>query len=302
MSSPIFDHVPGMKRATPLASVRVEDMTKARFFGDYVGKSRPAVIKGAVAHWPARRKWRELDYLKTRSGHHAVYYYPHENFTSLRRQAEGEIMLPLSEVLDRLRAPETETGFCCTATPVEVMGDLPGFSFLDKVQPAFFYPHIRYFLFRNAGTTWHYHPFDETLMCQVIGTKHVGLASLDNPHHLALRDRFFREDYYEDPSVFASSAIDSVNWFAATVEEGDALYIPPLWWHGVVPATAEFGITAAVPWSSPGNVVADSIRKMAAGEADIIGKDTAVHRKELFQMARMMGLEKELAFAWERGN
>jgi hypothetical protein len=302
MPSPTFDHVPGMKRARKLPEVGAAGLTQASFFANFVTQSRPVLIKDAVAHWPARVKWRDPDYLKRQSGHHPIYYYPHENYASLRRQARDEVMLPLAEALDRLRAPETEIGFCCTATPVEVMGDLPGFNFVEKVQPAFFYPNIRYFLFRNAGTTWHYHPFDETLMCQVIGAKEVGLVSLDNPHHLQLRDIFFREDYYEDPSVFVSLADGEIDWFMTRVEEGDALYIPPLWWHGVVPVTREFGITAAVPWSSPPPVVAQDIRKMAAGRADIIGRDTAVHRKELFQLAEMMGLQKELALAWERGN
>ncbi|HWC62225.1 MAG TPA: cupin-like domain-containing protein, partial [Rhizomicrobium sp.] len=198
MSSPIFDHVPGMKRAAPLASVQAAELTRERFFTDYMAQSRPVLIKGAVAHWPARTKWREPDYLKSRSGHHQVYYYPHENYSSQARQLRDQVMIPLGKALERLRAPETRIGFCGTATPVEVMDDLPGFSFLDKVPPAFFYPHIRYFLYRNAGTTWHYHPFDETLMCQVIGAKQVGLVGLDNPHHRTLRDIFFREDYYED--------------------------------------------------------------------------------------------------------
>jgi hypothetical protein len=302
MPSPTFDHVPGMKHAAPIAQRRAEELNQASFMAEYVSRSQPCLIKGAVSHWPARQKWRDLAYMKSRSGHHQVYYYPHENYASLVRQAEDETLMTLGDALDRLTAPDTRIGFVGTATPVEVMADISGFNFLEKVPPAFFYPYIRYFLFRNAGTTWHYHPFDETLMCQVVGAKKVGLLSLDNPHHIAVRDIFFREDYYNDPSCFEAFGNAGLNWFSATVEEGDALYIPPLWWHGVVPVEDAFGVTAAVPWSSPGNVIASGILKMAAGKADIIGKSSAVHVPQLMALAKHLGLEKELAVAWERGN
>jgi hypothetical protein len=49
-------------------------------------------------------------------------------------------------------------------------------------------------------------------------------------------------------------------------------------------------------------VIAESIRKMAAGRADIIGKSNATHVAALIETARQLGLEKELAIAWERGN
>jgi hypothetical protein len=300
MPSPTLRHVAGMKHAAPIPQRRVEELSQAEFFTEYVLKNQPCLIKGMTRSWPASSKWRDKDYLKSLSGHHQVYYYPHENFSSLQRQEKDEIMISLGEALDRLQAPETKVGFVGTALPAEWLADIGAMPFLGKVPPAFFYPYVRYFLFRDAGTTWHYHPFDETLMCQVIGAKQVGLLRLDNPHHLALRNIFFQEDYYDDPALLAG--FGGLNWFTATVEESDALYIPPLWWHGVVPMNGDFGITAAVPWRSPPAIVADTIRKMAAGRFDIIGKNRATHAAALAEQARQLGLEKEFAMAWENGN
>jgi hypothetical protein len=300
MPSPTFGHVPGMKHAAAIPERRAEELTQEIFHNDFILKGQPCVIKGATRSWPASRKWRDKEYLKSLSGHHQVYYYPHENYSSLPRQVEGETLVTLSEALDRLQAPDTRIGFVGTATPVEWMTDIGAMPYLGKVQPAFFYPFVRYFLYRDAGTTWHYHPFDETLMCQVIGAKQIGLLRLENPHQLAVRNIFFQEDYYEDAAKF--SDFEGLDWFRAMVEEGDALYIPPLWWHGVVPVSAEFGVTAAIPWRSPLPVIAETIRKMAAGQADIIGKTNATHVAALIETARRLGLEKELAIAWERGN
>jgi hypothetical protein len=49
-------------------------------------------------------------------------------------------------------------------------------------------------------------------------------------------------------------------------------------------------------------VIAESIRKMAAGRVELIGKSTVTQLPALVETARRLGLEKELAIAWERGN
>ena len=41
---------------------------------------------------------------------------------------------------------------------------------------------------------------------------------------------------------------------------------------------------------------------MAAGQADIIGKAAAVNVPALIETARQLGLEKELAIAWQVAN
>ena len=146
------------------------------------------------------------------------------------------------------------------------------FLFLTTALPPILYdPHVRHFFYRNAGTTWHYHPFDETLMCQVIGSKKIGLLSAKTTYQKSLHSVFFQEDYYDDASLLARFEHADLRWFSATLEEGDALYIPPLWWHGVIPLSRSFGVTTAVVWRSPSQIVADTIRKMDAGDIDLIG-------------------------------
>jgi hypothetical protein len=294
-------NVPGMKHATPVAVLDAARLSESYFRSEHVAHSRPCVIRGAVGHWAASQKWRDRDYLKARSGHHDVFLFENEYHVSAKRMMGGKRALNFAQAIDHLHDESTRMAIVTTGAPTELLDDLGGVAFLTQAQPAFCYPPARYFFYRNAGTTWHYHPFDETLMCQLIGSKKIGLVNGNSPSNLALREIFFNEDYYDDPAAFDALGDADVRWFSAIVEEGDALYIPPLWWHGVIPLTETFGATAAVTWRSPPPVIANAIRKMAIGEMDMVGKAVMPHQEALREMAARLGLEREFAMAWERG-
>jgi hypothetical protein len=292
-------NVPGMRTASPVPVFAAEQFSEREFLG-YVEKSRPCVIRGAVKHWPALRTWRDKDYLKRRSGHHNVYIYPSEYHISAAVMEAGRREVRFAEAVDRLHAPETELAIVATAAPSELLPDLGKIAFLSRAEPAFSYVPARYFFYRNAGTTWHYHPFDETLMCQIVGSKKIGLISTDTIFEDRLRRIFFQEDYYRDPSAFAELDGAALPFFSAVLEEGDSLYIPPLWWHGITPLSAGFGATASVTWRSPLHVDANAIRRMASGEVHIIGGTDPAYYPHLAEVARRTGLNRELEIAWAR--
>lgn len=297
-----FAHVPGMKAAAQVVECRADALSEEAFLSEYVANSRPVVIRGAVAHWPAGARWRDKDYLKRRSGHHRVFAYPHEYFNATASNEIGRRELSFADAIDFLHAPETEIGYVGTAMPIELLPDVGDFRFLPgPVEPAFFYHDIRYFLFRNAGTTWHYHPLDETLMCQVVGRKRVGFLHALSPRPHAIYNMFVREAYYTDPSAFDQFDNTGHAWFEATLEEGDALYIPPLWWHGVVALGRDFGVTTPVTWRSPLPVIVDNIRKLAAAGMGLEGMMPPCSAQALQDIARKMGLSEELLRAAKQG-
>jgi len=297
---PILDHIPGMKNAMRVAVFDVHALSEEVFVGEYVLNSRPCLVKGAVRHWPAFQNWRDPAHLKARCGDQTVFYYPHENHITPDRMRAGKIRMGFGEALDRLHAEDTRVATLGFSGELEALRpDLRVFPFFRRAAPAFFVPPARQFVYRNAGTAWHYHSFDETFMCQVVGSKTVGMLKAGGANGKAVSEVFFKEDYYDDPGAFEALEETGLDWFSADVEEGDALYIPPLWWHGVSAASNSFGMTVAVAWRSPPHVIADTIRKMTAGEIRMHGYARHTDVAPMLAVARELGLERELSVLLE---
>ena len=297
MSGKVLANIPGMKTAAAVPEVDGRTLSAEIFHRDYVAHSRPCVVRGAAKHWPALTKWRDKDYLKSRSGQHAVSLFLCELHVTKKRIAGRDRAVTFGEAIDALHSEQTERGMVGFPIPAEIRNDLGEVSFLGKTDPAFWYHPARGFFYKRAGTAWHLHQFDETLTCQIIGRKTIGLVGTNNPLNYDLRYVFLTEDYYDDPAACAELENGNLEWLTVTLEEGDALYIPPLWWHGVAPQTETFGITTAMTWRSPPHVIANGIKRMARGEIDMFGKTTAPHYQSLVEVARTLGLERELAIA-----
>jgi hypothetical protein len=297
----ILRHVPGMSRAAPVPVHKVEKLSERVFIGDFVSNSSPCVIRGAVRHWPAVQNWRDKEHLKTRSGHHIVSLFSSEYFATWPRLEPHKREMRFADAIDHLNEGQTKLGIVVEARTTELLADLGGLSFMSGAQPAFTYEAARFFFYRNAGTLWHFHSFDETLMSQIMGSKKIGLLKTNTPSYPRLRALFCSEGYYDDPAAFDGFDDSGLEWFSAELNAGDALYIPPLWWHGVIPTHETFGATTAVTWRSPPHVIANAIRQMAAGEVDLIGMPADMESfKPLIGVAQKLGLEKELEIAWRR--
>jgi hypothetical protein len=300
MPEAILRNVPWMQAASPVAEEQAAALPEKLFVEKYVNHSLPCLVRGAVAHWPAVEKWQSARYLKDLCGHRRVLYFPHENHVTLDRMLAGKRELSLGQALDLLHCDQTEVASLGLSEDLaELRPDVGRFSFLTRAEPSFIFPPIRYFIYRNAGSAWHYHPLDETLMCQLVGSKKVGLLRVEGSTFAPLKNLFGAEEYYDGMEAFQGFDAAGLQCLAATLEAGDALYIPPLWWHGVVTKSSGFGVTAAIPWRSPSHVIAGDIRKMARGEAELMGSATRAQIGALLATARKLGAEKDLAAAWD---
>ena len=301
MLSAILQNIPGMKNAAAVPRLNGNQLSEDEFNRKFVHQSLPCVIADAVRHWPAAQKWTDREYLKGLAGQRRVLFFPHENHLGMEKMMAGQRELSLRDALDLLHSPAIEVGTLGIQEDLtELRRDIGGFSFLTRADMPFLYPPVRFFLYRNAGSAWHFHPLDETLMCQIAGRKIIGLLNAKTPHQSALQDLFFGESYYDNPHAFDGMTGTALNWFFAEVNPGDALYIPPLWWHGIATDSEGFGATAAIPWRSPLPVIAETIRKMSAGEVELLGSASEIQVGNLVAVAKQLGLQRELAIAMQR--
>lgn len=262
MEEKILTNIPGMDSASHVITLEAERLSNTEFTDNFVSLNKPCLIKNAIAHWPAIDRWREKDHLKSLCGEYPSKYYPHMNYDDEKNMLKDETPLTFSNILDLLQSGHKDTisapSVLLDRAPFNVLSsDIKGFKFLPSPPKPIAYPTSRAFFYKNAGTGWHYHFVDETLMCQVKGTKKVGLLPPDKTTDDIVHDIFTTDEYLFNTNCFKPEDKSKLAPTYAIVEPGDALYIPPFWWHGVETMDDTFGITVANCWRSPFHVMGD---------------------------------------------
>lgn len=141
----------------------------------------------------------------------------------------------------------------------KVEADVGGFPFLRNPPPPLIYTKKRAFLFGRSYTDWYFHPSDETLMCQIGGSKRVALLAPDQRNWDTMLDVVSHERFVGVPDSKRFPEFRKLRFRSVIVDHGDALYIPPYWWHAVesVDGGASWGATIAWCWGSPMHILLD---------------------------------------------
>ncbi|UII33623.1 cupin-like domain-containing protein [Fulvivirga ulvae] len=256
----LFSVIPGLENSREVTEVNAADLSQKTFYEQWVNKNNPCVIRGACKHWPASEKWSKTDFWKSSIKNFDLYVSKHRNFNDSERQNSGREKKGFHAAVDEifskgtsiLSIPAEEINPSSYYQPLNA--DIAGFTFLPNPPKPRNYSEKRFFLYRGASTAWHYHKADETLMTQVVGAKKVMLLSSDLP------DRERTIDFLENERQLEGKELDSFLKFESyivEVREGDALYIPPQWFHAVVPVDMNAGVTLAYCWGSPWHKLGD---------------------------------------------
>lgn len=255
-----FSIIPGIENAAPAPAVDAQALKEDVFIREWVSRNRPCLIKGAVKHWPAVEKWRHKDYWLSKCENFEVSVYPHQNYINQTLHNNGHERMQYHDAIERLFSNKDHV-FSMPGEQITennrfaaILNDLGTFTFMPSPDPPRWYEKRRFFTYRRAHTAWHYHGVDETLMCQVNGAKRVALFSPSIPQAKHVTHFLLKEKYLEGQALDQNLDLKPI---IADVEEGDALYIPPYWHHGVVPKDGEIGFTLAFCWPSPIHILGD---------------------------------------------
>ncbi len=258
-----------------LDSVDAREIDARTFQREYVNQCRPLLIRGATSHWPAAERWHRADYLqKALNGNSLEFFRQTRPEMRWRRTLWPERFEPVfaaeaSETADfsdlANLAAQNEVVFAYAlelsreSSLAPLVDDIGNFPFLPDPGPTHYYKPKRAFVHGLSYTDWHYHPDDETLMCQFGRSKLVHMLPPSQQNWDVFYEVAEQVDIVGTARPDRFPRLKTLHPFVAQVHHGDAIYIPPNWWHAVDCAEAgrDCGVTVAYCWGSPLHIRSD---------------------------------------------
>ena len=235
----ILDVMERQRRVSPTAAalMRCEGLSGEQFRDHFYATSRPCLIAGAIADWPALGKWTP-DYLRKAVGAAPVEFQG-------KREGAGDFELakdrhkqvaPFTDYLDLIEQSLGNDAYITAynnaanqAAFAPLMADIRPISHLLGPEPGMLWVG-------PAGTFTPLH-FDLTnnLLIQITGRKRVLLVSPSQTRLMANRRHVFSDVHdLEDAACMARHPqAQQVEPYIVTLEPGDMLFIPVGWWHQV---------------------------------------------------------------------
>jgi hypothetical protein len=219
--------------AHPTSIERRDAPSAEEFFDTYYAGGRPVILRGLVDRWPAFEKW-TFAALRDRFGDAEVMVTvgreddPLYGATFQRRTETWTVRT----LIDRIEATKETNDFYLVAQCKALQGALAAMVD-DIVMPEDWMPKAKLasessLWLGPAGTlTRLHHDFKPLLTCHVRGRKRWRLIP---PTERALLDRLRMSHTTLDPET---DAMEGVLVKDVIVEEGEAIFLPPGWWHHV---------------------------------------------------------------------
>ncbi|EPS72890.1 hypothetical protein M569_01866, partial [Genlisea aurea] len=247
----IFAEVANSLPAKSFSSKTVEKkhgLSLERFLQEYFIPGSPVVICDSLEHWPAKERWRDMNYLKRVAGFRTVPVEVGKNYLSPEWKQE---LMTFSDFLDRIQSSSS------SSPGVAYLAQHPLFDQIGELKQDIVIPD---YCFVGGGeircinawlgpahtvTPLHHDPH-HNILAQVVGKKYVRLYPASQqlyPHSESMLSNssqvglFFVDLDSVDERIWDLEFVDCV------LEEGQMLYIPPKWWHYVRSLTASFSVS-----------------------------------------------------------
>lgn len=226
------------------------------FLEEYLGRSRPLLVRGGVSDWKAVADW-DFDYLVSRVGDKEVDVSESVNGYFDLDQSNGGVerctkmsfrnfIESIDEGKEKDRKLYLQQASLAKCFP-EICGDISEISYIPKRQKLF---QNLWIGSKSNISPLHYDPANNFL-AQISGQKSILLAdpaSTKNlypfggmsgaPHVSQVR--------FPNPDIEKFPKVKGVKLLSCTIDPGDMLYIPPGWWHQV--ETLRAGVSVNTWW------------------------------------------------------
>ncbi|KAF8654569.1 hypothetical protein HU200_061766 [Digitaria exilis] len=205
------------------------------FIHDYFKCESPVILSGCIDHWPARTKWKDINYLERIAGDRTIPVEVGKHHPCTESKQE---LITFSQFLERMWSSDSPNLTYVAQHPLfdqikELREDITvpeychaGDGELQSLN-AWFGPH-------GTVTPLHHNPH-HNLFAQVLGRKYFRLypasVSVDlYPHTETMLSNASQVDFDSiDEKEFPKTG--GLEFMDGILEEGDLLYIPPKWWH-----------------------------------------------------------------------
>ena len=225
---------------------RISAPSAAAFESDFVHASRPVILQGAIADWPAMTKWslefftrefgdRELPIVREKNGSH----YSAGSGLHYERIRFGDYC--------DLLADGNPHDLYLTVRVHEVVPEL----FADIRQPAYtaaaHWARSRFWMGGPGSKGPLHRDLPENLYAQISGRKRFfllerRLTRMVHRHSFRSGVPNYSPVDAEDPDLARFPRFRGAPLLYADLEPGDLLYIPSMWWHQARSLTTSFAV------------------------------------------------------------
>lgn len=214
---------------------RIDSIEKTKFYQEYVAKNRPVIITGLTNDWPATNKW-DFSYLQESFKDVEATTIPVKDGNCDFNLENGVVTsdLSLGKTIHNLKAPIEGNGIAIATTDDSFPSELRA----DYWAPVYCkngrYLRVRVFIGSSGTATWLHQDLFENLYTMVRGSKEITLFTP--------KESVYPQSRFSKLPNFAKPNMDSVDFstfpkmksvqpYVVTLNAGETLYLPSLWWH-----------------------------------------------------------------------
>lgn len=223
--------------------------TSAHLTATLLSGNEPVVLRDLVQHWPVTQCASDVDlaqyllhlakpiplHTMVSPSKHAGRYFYNEDMTGFNFTRQRML---LSQVLEQILLADG-TGYYVGSTSIDAA--LPGFRQANELTPLQDKPLYSLWLSNQSRVSAHYDVTDN-VACVVHGTRKFTLFAPEQLDNLYIGPLDFTPagqscslvDFHQpDLDRFPKFRQAMNNAFTATLNAGDAIFIPSLWWHHI---------------------------------------------------------------------